>query len=138
MNIYFKNRCLRTIGILSAFLTLISCTFTACTHPQPPWSDVKVYTDASQKIMVNAGDSFIIGYTVKYDLFPIIRENYDNSMIKLLDKKIDSVDERNQSPTYSWFLFKALRTGETQITIKHLAHITEALQDQQVFTIVIK
>jgi len=106
-------------------------------NQQPPWPKAKVYTDANQKIIVNNGDELIIRFTMEYDLFPIIKEIYDTDLITLLDRKINLTDKQNQSPAYSWFLFKALKTGETQITIQHLLHISEALNNQETFTLVI-
>lgn len=138
MNIYFKNRCLKIKSILLAFLILTPFAFTTCTNPQPPWQNTKVYTNPNQKIIVNAGDKFIIRFTMSYNVYPIIEEIYDNNMITLLDRKIISADRQNQPPVYSWFLFKALKNGETQITIQHLYHITEAINNQEIFTIVIR
>ena len=128
MNTHFNNRLLVTI-VISALITLLalfSCTnyteSTTVSYPYPPptetlWSSKNIFTDASQKITVNNGDKFIIGFVIEHDLYPIIKEVYDSNKVDYIDKKIVMDDE---IPAYCWFLFKAIRLGETQITIKHI------------------
>jgi hypothetical protein len=142
MNIYLKNRSLKITRMLLAFLILILTpfTFTACTNsePQPPWSNAKVYADTDQEIIVNTGDKFIVRFTMSYNLYPIVKEIYDDNMITLLARKIYLTEEQNQQPEYSWFLFEALKPGETQITIQHCLHISESLADEKIFTVIVK
>jgi hypothetical protein len=58
-----------------------------------------------------------------------MKEVYDENMVMLVDEESNATEEQDQAPAYSWFLFKALETGETQITIQQRTHLIETLQD---------
>ena len=105
---------------------------------QTPWLKAKVYTDAGQPIIVNTGDNFIVGFMMNYNLYPVIKEIYDDSMVTLLDNTFAITDDKNQAPVYRWFLFKGLKTGETQITIKQCSHLVETLENQKIFTVILQ
>ena len=141
MSNYLKNACSGLTNFFLLFVLVFSAVaFTTCTKEniQAPWPDAKVYSDANKRIIVHDGDRFIIRFTMEYDRFPIIKEIYDTELITLLDRKINLTNEPDVPPAYSWFLFKALKKGETQITIQHLVHITLQLQNQETFNLLIK
>ena len=150
MNIKVINLSFGLTKILCLLVSLLLLIVTACTtntpstlYPVPVpiqknWLDINIYTDINKKITVSVGEEFIIGYSTGNNLLPIIKEVFDNSYITLLDKQTISPDGQEQRPGYRWFLFKALNTGETQITLQHFVHISEELIDERVFTVIIE
>jgi hypothetical protein len=133
----------RTIIVLVFFMSIFFL-FPACTNnplpipKQPNWSNKPVYIDAGKSIIVKAGKEFIIGFVVEQDLFPIIKEIYDSDMIGLVEEQTISVDAENNLPEYNWFLFKAIKPGETQITIEHRLHLSNTLENEKTFNVEVK
>lgn len=133
----FQNTNKTKIAILLFCIVFVLIVLTSC-EARPPWKNARVYTDAGQTININTGDKFIIGFSMAYNLFPIMEELFDDRLVTLVDKEINATEEQNQNPAYSWFLFETLTPGETQITINQLYHITGDLQVQKTFTVIIK
>jgi hypothetical protein len=129
-------------GIFSITIIVVSILFvsTACSSNSipklEPWSNAKVFTDNNKKIIVNTNDSFVIGFKITYDRFPIIKEIYDNNAVILLDSYY--VSNKDSIEEYVWFLFKALKSGETKITIDHRQHLSLDLVNQKTFSVEIK
>ncbi len=141
MSTFLKNSRLKPSGILLAFvLVFIPFVCTACTNvdPDAPWPNAKVYSDSSQQIKVRNGDQFIIKFAMEYNLLPVVKQIYDTNLVILIDRKLNFTDEPDGPPAYSWFLFKSLKKGETQISIQHFTHLVESLINQETFTVEIK
>jgi inhibitor of cysteine peptidase len=101
----------------------------------------ETYTDPEQTISVNAGDEFIITLdsnpTTGYDWV----ENHDNSMLSLVyDKyKPDEVPAGLVgSGGTQYYRFKALKTGETEITLIYKQSWGTEADTTKVFNIEIK
>ncbi len=127
-------------NIIVFILIFTSLFFSSCTNvdPDAPWPNAKVYSDSSQLIKVRSGEQFIIKFAMEYNLLPVIKQIYDTNFVILIDRKLNFTDEPDGPPAYSWFLFKSLKEGETQISIQHFTHLVESLINQETFTVEIK
>jgi hypothetical protein len=133
-----KNQFFKYVLILLALFLLVPLFLVACAGTEAPWPGIRIQINENKKITVNNGDLFIIRFTMSYDLFPIIQEIYDDNIVVLQDRGVNATEQQNQSPSYSWFLFKVIGPGETQITIEHRGHITLDLIEQKTYTVIIK
>jgi predicted secreted protein len=81
---------------------------------QPPWPDVPVYDDANQVIKVKTGGESAFGFETGTRLGLGWDENHDDNLVSLVGREL-VMDQTGISGT-TWFLFKALKPGETRIT----------------------
>ena len=94
---------------------------TTRTIPAPapaPWSDVTTYTEQADQIKVHLGDEFAIGmFATSSSNFT---ESNDNTVINLLANQMVKyqISGVNIYGT-QWFLFSAIKTGETNITFNY-------------------
>ena len=103
----------------------------------PEWKNKPVYTSNSRDIVVKTGTEFIIGFEITYDMFPIIEEIYEVEKLTLVERQY-ILDKSGQIPEYCWFLFKAVQAGNTQITIQHRLHLSDSLENEEVFQVEVK
>ncbi|HUT69011.1 MAG TPA: SBBP repeat-containing protein [Dehalococcoidales bacterium] len=82
---------------------------------QSPWPDVNVYSDIMQVIKIRTGDEFAFGFETGTRLGLGWDETHDENIVSLLDREL-VMDQTGISGT-TWFLFKALKPGEIQITL---------------------
>jgi hypothetical protein len=101
------------------------------------WPGVDTYPDNTSVITVAAGEEFSIRYTITGDRFAIYREQYDPEMVKLVDHKFFSGDSQT-SPLDGWYLFQAMKTGKTQITLEHRGHIALLLLEATTFEVIVR
>jgi len=101
----------------------------------PPWSNVNYYFDANETIIAKVGEEFTIGLDTSPRLGNHWEATHDEKMISLVDSQLVAYPPAFH-PATTWFLFKALQEGETQITFtyKHL----EGIIEQQVFNLEIE
>jgi predicted secreted protein len=106
----------------------------------PPWPDAEVFCDETVTIKVNLWDKFVIGYDYHGNLFAMFDVTYDRypNSVNLLEEARESTSESPEPPGLNgvqWFLFQAIKEGDTQITIKEFTHQSDAIQSQKTFTI---
>lgn len=106
----------------------------------PPWPDAEVFYDETAPINVNLWDKFIIGYDYYHNLFAMFDVAYDRypNSINLLEEAQESTSEPSEPPGINgvkWFLFQAIKEGDTQITIKEFTHQSDVVQSQKTFNI---
>lgn len=91
------------------------------TETQQPWPELSVYDDETSTITVKTGERFVIVYDGDDPLsFSFMEETHDYVMISFLGK-----EETQATPLGDrtfWFLFEALKPGNTQINIKQLSY----------------
>lgn len=127
------------LGIILALCLMVEACNTVTPNEIPPtdWPHVKVYSDNNKAITINTNEEFSIEFIVTGDPFPILKEQFDQNMVELVDKQV-LTGENTDSPIYGWYLFKALKKGKTQITIEHHGHLTEPLIDEKTFDVVVE
>jgi predicted secreted protein len=79
-----------------------------------PWPDVPVYSDVTQVIKTETGGEFAFGFETGTRLGLGWDETHDDSMVSLMDREL--VMNQTGINGTTWFLFKALKPGETEIT----------------------
>ena len=106
----------------------------------PPWPDAEVFYDETVTINVHLWDKFIIGYDYYHNLFAMFDVTYDQypNSVNLLEEARGSTSEPTEPPGINgikWFLFQAIKEGDTQITIKEFTHQSDVVQSQKTFNI---
>ena len=102
---------------------------------------VRTYVDPEEKITVGIEDEFIIALdsnpTTGYDW----EESYDDSMLSLVDDRYE-LDEKAEGLVGAggtqYFQFKALKAGQTEITLVYKRHWETEILEQKVFNVEIK
>ena len=123
----------RLIVITLAALFFLS----ACTNPKPPapWEGKQVFIDETKTINVDVGEEFIISYECYHDAFPLFDIIYvPDDIVTLLDEKGGNAGD-SIGHTIGWFLFKALKVGETDLTITETNHQETKPSSQKTFRI---
>ncbi len=126
-----------TAGIIFALLIAVSACgkqpemfppITARSVPSPgpsPWSGVATYAEDTYRIEVKTGSEFAIAML---GTVPDIRfsASYDDRFVSLADNRTAGA-----SRTTEWFLFKAIRSGKTEI------YFSYPIEYRKVFSITI-
>ena len=102
---------------------------------------IKTYTDATQTIDASVNQEFIIAVdsnpTTGYDW----EESYDSDMLSLTDDRYEP-DEKAAGLVGAggtqYFRFKALKAGQTEITVTYKRSWETDIAEQKVFNINIK
>ena len=102
---------------------------------QPPWTDVNVYSDTTQTIEVKVGEEFTFGFNTAPPLNLSWDEKHDDKMLSLVDSDEVSLQPNYPSNATTWFLYKALQPGETQVTFTYSSGEQLPVADQKVFVI---
>ncbi|MDD4875687.1 MAG: protease inhibitor I42 family protein [Dehalococcoidales bacterium] len=123
--------------VLIAMLMVTSCLQVGC-------AEVNAYTDSGQMISISVNQEFFIALGSNRTTCYMWQENYDNDMIGLESIEYLLSDEAKQKLAgaggVEFFRFKALKKGETEITMVYKRSWEEpSAQDlTKVFTITIE
>lgn len=124
-----KRRVISTIAICSVLV--LSLVLTGC------GDNTKTYVDAEKTILTKVNREFIIA--LDFDLIHLWREAYDESMLSLEKDSFDASPEVKQGEKEygiaQYFRFKALKKGETEITINEMSVDTKTIIKQKVFRV---
>ena len=104
--------------------------------------EVKTYSDSGQTITIGANQEFIIvlgsNPTTGYNW----QESYDEALLELVEKTYEPGEKAKQGAVgaggVEYFRFKALKTGNTEITLVYKRPWEEETVDQKVFTVTIQ
>jgi len=102
----------------------------------PPWPNVSYYFDANKTIIAKVGEEFTIGFDTLVRVGGCWQESHDDKTVSCVDRTVVCFPPAF-NPATTWYLFKALKAGETQITFKYYEPAGE-LRDQKVFYIEIE
>jgi predicted secreted protein len=86
---------------------------------QSPYPNVPVYADTSQTIQIKVGDELAFGFDTFTPGGLTWNENHDDTRLSLVDEEGISLQPNYPSNDNTWFLFKALKAGQTQITFTY-------------------
>ncbi len=103
---------------------------------------VKTYTDSGQAISIGVNQEFIIALGSNPTTGYSWQESYDENMLRLVEKTYEPGEEAKQGAVgaggVEYFRFKALQTGETEITLTYKRPREAKELDQKVFIVNIK
>ena len=127
---------------MKKFLILITVAAVAICLVAGCAGEVKTYGDPEQPIKAGVNEEFIIALganpTTGYDW----QESFDNTMLTLVDKTYKTAEEAEHEVIgaggIDYFRFKALKTGNTEITMVYKRAWEEEIAEQKVFTVNIK
>ncbi|TET16517.1 MAG: hypothetical protein E3J75_04890 [Dehalococcoidia bacterium] len=125
---------------MKKFLILVvlvaSCLVAGCV------GKVQTYTDPGQSINVSTNQEFVIALESNRTTGYLWEESYDESMLKLVESRYELGKEAEQGLVgaggVDYFRFKALKAGETEITMTHKRPWEEEVLEQRVFRVSIK
>ncbi len=125
---------------MKKFLILVvlvaSCLVAGCV------GKVQTYTDPGQSINVSTNQEFVIALESNRTTGYLWEGSYDESMLKLVESRYELGKEAEQGLVgaggVDYFRFKALKAGETEITMTHKRPWEEEVLEQRVFRVSIK
>lgn len=94
--------------------------------PAPvPWPDVPTYTEATYQIKAEVGQQFAIAMFETLPGVPFSK-SYDSARLTLVDDRVIAYppDDLRKYGT-EWFLFKAIKAGDTVITFQYPVEYTK-------------
>ena len=107
------------------------CLVTGCV------GEVEAYTDPGQTIDIGVNQQFVIALGSNQTTGYSWQEGYDNIMLELVEKTYK--EEAKQGVVgaggVEYFQFKALKTGQTEITLVYKRPWGEEILEQKIFTI---
>lgn len=139
--------CILITGVVLLVVMAAGCIGGGHEYSSPP----KTYTNSEQAINACINEQFVIaldciditeGFYWEADYW--WQENYDSSMIRLMDFRYEKAPEGNGAQGFrgtQWFKFKALKKGETEITMVYVRWWPESVAagfeklGQNVFTV---
>jgi predicted secreted protein len=122
-----------TIKVLASQLTPVPLQ-----PPAQPWPNVKVYTDEQLTINASAGEEFAIVLVANPRLGTSWYETYDENILALVESKFIADTPLTPVAGTKWFLFKALKSGKTEITLTYKHGDSGPVRDQKVFRVDVK
>ena len=122
---------------MKRFLILVAmvaiCMLAGCV------GEVKTHTDSGQTIDIGINQEFVIALGSNPTTGYSWQESHDETMLKLVEKTYEPGEEAKQGMVgaggVELFRFKALETGETEITLVYKRPWEEDGLDQKVFTV---
>lgn len=100
---------------------------------------VETYTDSGRAISIGINQEFAIALGSNPTTGYSWQESYDETMLELAEKKYEPGKEAKQGMVgaggVEYFRFKALKTGETEVTLVYKRPWKEEILDQKVFTV---
>jgi inhibitor of cysteine peptidase len=102
-----------TAALLAA--VVIICLLAGCV-------EVKTYTDSGQTINIGAGQQFVIALGSNPTTGYSWQESYDETMLELVKKSYEGEETEEDvvgAGGVEYFRFKALKEGETEITLTY-------------------
>jgi inhibitor of cysteine peptidase len=100
----------------------------------------ETYTDPGQTVNIGVNQEFIIALGSNPTTGYSWQENHDQTMLELLEKsyKEEAKEGVVGAGGIEYFRFKALKAGETEITLTYERPWEEEVLEQKVFTVKIK
>jgi inhibitor of cysteine peptidase len=104
--------------------------------------EVETYTNPGQTIDIGVNQQFVIALGSNPTTGYGWQESYDQTMLELVEKTYRPGEEAKQGVVgaggVEYFRFKAVKTGETEITLVYKRQWEEEFLEQKIFTIDIK
>ncbi len=101
--------------------------------------EVETYTDSGQTINIGINQEFVIALGSNPTTGYGWQEGYDEAMLRLEEKTYELGETAEQGAVgaggIEYFRFKALETGQTEITLVYKRPWEEGVIDQKLFTV---
>ena len=127
---------------MKKFLTLVAVAVTASFLLAGCGGGVQIYADPAQRINVSANQEFAIVLESNPTTGYAWEASHDENMLKLVESKYEAAKGAEEGLVgtggVDYFRFKALKAGETEITMTYKRPWEEESAEQQVFTVDIK
>lgn len=126
---------MKRLVTLASLVVILAILVPAC------GGSVETYTDSGQAITVKVGQEFVIALGSNLTTGYSWQESYDTLMLKLVEKKYVSDETEEElvgAGGVEYFRFRALKQGNTQITLDYQRPWEGTSEDQKVFTVNIK
>ena len=127
---------------MKKFLMLFTVTMLAICLVAGCAGEVKTYTDSDQAISIGVNQEFIIALGSNPTTGYLWEESYDEAMLELVGKTYEPGAEAKEGVVgtggVDYFRFKALKAGETELTLVYKRPWEKEFVEQKVFTVNIK
>jgi len=110
----------------------IACLVAGCV------GEVKTYTDSGQTISIGINQEFVIALGSNPTTGYSWQESYDETMLELVGGESTYKESKEGvvgAGGIEYFRFKALKAGETEITLAYKRPWEEEIVEQKVFTV---
>jgi len=110
----------------------IACLVAGCV------GEVKTYTDSGQTISIGINQEFVIALGSNPTTGYSWQESYDETMLELVGGESTYKESKEGvvgAGGIEYFRFKALKAGETEITLVYKRPWEEEIVEQKVFTV---
>ena len=126
----------RLLILVTVVMVIAVCLMAGCTR------EVKTYSDSGQTIDIGVKQELVIALGSNPTTGYMWQESYDKSMLELVEKTYELGEEAKQGMVgaggVDYFRFKALKTGETEITLVYKRPWEEESLAQKIFKVNIK
>jgi len=127
---------MKRLLILVTVIMVAVCLMAGCTR------EVKTYSDSGQAIDIGVNQEFVIALGSNPTTGYMWQESYDKNVLELVEKTYELGEEAKQGVVgaggVDYFRFKALKTGETEITLVYKRPWEEESLAQKLFEVNIK
>ena len=115
--------------LVAAALTVAGCIGVA-----------ETYTDPGQAVSIGVNQQFVIALGSNPTTGYSWQESHDQTMLELVEKDFKPADGEDVvgAGGVEYFRFKALKSGQTQITMSYQRSWEEEALEQKVFTIYVR
>jgi len=122
--------------VLVTVVMMAVCLMTGCTR------EVNTHSDSGQAIDIGVNQEFVIALGSNPTTGYMWQESYDKNVLELVEKTYELGEEAKQGVVgaggVDYFRFKALKTGETEITLVYKRPWEEESLAQKIFEVNIK
>jgi predicted secreted protein len=133
VNNYSEEALVRRLLILALVAVLPICSVSGCL------GEVETYDDAGQAIDISVDQQFVIALGSNPTTGYGWQESYDETMLEIVEKTYEPGEGAEEGLVgaggIEYFRFKALKEGETEITLVYKRAWEEEFLDQKVFTV---
>jgi len=124
---------MKKLLILVTLTAIAACQLAGCA------CEVSTYTDPEQAINTGVNKEFVIALDSNPTTGYSWQENYDESMLELVKKTYKQGETAEEGAVgaggVEYFRFKALKAGNTKVTMDYKRPWEEEVANQEVFTI---
>ncbi|TET26809.1 MAG: proteinase inhibitor-like protein [Dehalococcoidia bacterium] len=124
---------MKRLWLLVIVAAAVTCLAAGCI------GKVETYTDSGQRIEIGINNEFVIALGSNPTTGYSWQESHDESMLRLVESKFEPAeDDVVGAGGIEYFRFRALKTGDTEVTLVYKRAWEEEILDEKVFAVTIK